>query len=281
MPSLADLKSSAPIKAIIAAQSGLGKTGSLYSLAKAGFKLKIFDCDRGSQILASLLKDDKIAMSNVEVNVFTDKLRGSNTGFVKPDDKEKLAWVRLSDALNKWPDHPEESVQTWGPDTVAVFDSVTLMGRMSLLHAMKLSGNSGKKPAWTDYGDAQAALQSLFALLYSDYVNCHVLYLTHVAKAHDKEGNFIGAYPSSIGQALNEVIPRYVNNILTMRSSGMGANAKRYLCTQPTSNQIITKTEELSVAKEYLAAEGTKPAPALAQFFADCGWPGPFQEISS
>lgn len=275
MPSLSDLKSKSPIKAIIAAQSGLGKTGLLWSLAKAGFNLKIYDCDRGSQILASLLKDDKAALSRVEVNVFTDKLRGTNTGFAKPDDKEKLAWVRLSDALNKWPDNPEESPQTWGVDTVAVFDSITLMGRMALYHAIKLSGNSGKKPTWTDYGDAQAALQALFALLYSDYVGCHVLYLTHVAKAHDKDGNFIGAYPSSIGQALNEVIPRYVNNILTMKMVGMGANAKRYLCTQPTANQIVTKTEELSVAKEYLAAEGTTPKPALAEFFADCGWESP------
>lgn len=275
MPSLSSLKSSAPIKAIIAAQSGLGKTGLLWSLAKVGFKLKIYDCDRGSQLLASLLKDDPAALARVEVNVFTDKLRGSNTGFAKPDDKEKLAWVRLSDALNKWPDDPETGPHTWGTDTVMVIDSLTIMGRHALQYAQKMNQRSGKKPEWTDYGDAQAAIQALFALLYSDYVNCHVLYLTHVAKTHDKEGNFVGAYPSSIGQALNEVIPRYVNNILTMRMSGMGSGAKRYLCTQPTANQIVTKTEELSVAKEYLAAEGTTPKPALAEFFADCGWEGP------
>ncbi len=275
MPSLADLKSTSPIKAIIAAQSGLGKTGLLWSLAKAGFKLRIYDCDRGSQILASLLKSDPEAMARVQVNVFTDKMRGTNTGFAKPDEKEKLAWVRLSDALNKWPDNPDESPQTWSTDTVAVFDSVTIMGKLALTYAQKMNQRSGKKPEWTDYGDAQAALQSLFALLYSDYVNCHVLYLTHVSKEHDKDGNFIGAYPSSVGKALNEVIPRYVNNILTMKMVGMGAGAKRYLCTQPTSNQIITKTEELNVAKEYLASSGTEPHPALAQFFADCGWEGP------
>lgn len=275
MPSLADIKSISPIKAIIAAESGTGKTGLLWSLATAGFKLKIYDCDRGSQILASLLKSDPKALARVEVNLFTDKLKGGTTGFAKSDDKEKSAWARFLDALNKWPDDPNSGPQTWGTDTVMVVDSLTLLGQHALRHAMKLNSRAGKKPEWTDYGDAQAQLQSMFAMLYSDYVNCHILYLTHVSKETDKDGNFMGAFPSSIGKALNGVIPRYVNNTLTMKIVGMGAGSKRYLCTQPTSNQIITKTEVLDVAKEYLASEGSTPKPALHQFFTDCGWEKP------
>lgn len=269
------MNAAAPIKAIIAAQSGLGKTGLLWSLAAAGFKLKIYDCDRGSQLLASLLKDNPKAMANVEVNIFTDKLRGGKTGFAQIDSKEATAWSRFLGALNQWPDNPETGPQTWGSDTVMVVDSLTLLGQHALAHAQKLGGTAGKKPEWTNYGDAQAQLQSMFGMLYSDYVQCHVLYLTHVKKETDADGNFLGAYPSSVGKALNEVIPRYVNNILTMKMSGMGASAKRYLCTQPTSNQIVTKTEELNCRKEYLAAEGTTPKPALAEFFADLGWEGP------
>ena len=275
MPSLDDIKTKSPVKAIIAASSGLGKTGLLWSLAKAGFNLKIYDCDRGSQILASLLKDDPIARKRVEVSVFTDKLRGTSTGYAKADDKEKLAWIRFLEALNKWPDDPATGPQTWGPDTVMVVDSLTILGRHALLYSQKMNGTQGKKPEWTDYGNAQAQLQSMFGMLYSDYVNCHVLYLTHVSTVHDSDGNFIGAFPSSIGKALNEVLPRYVNNILTMKLVGMGANAKRYLSTVSTSNQIITRTEDLTVAKEYLAADGTTPKPALAEFFRDLGWETP------
>lgn len=275
MPSLDDIKTKSPVKAIIAASSGLGKTGLLWSLAKAGFNLKIYDCDRGSQILASLLKDDPAARKRVEVSVFTDKLRGTSTGYAKADDKEKLAWIRFLEALNKWPDDPATGPQTWGPDTVMVVDSLTILGRHALLYSQKMNGTQGKKPEWTDYGNAQAQLQSMFGMLYSDYVNCHVLYLTHVSTVHDSDGNFIGAFPSSIGKALNEVLPRYVNNILTMKLVGMGANAKRYLSTVSTSNQIITRTEDLTVAKEYLAADGTTPKPALAEFFRDLGWETP------
>lgn len=276
MPKIADIKAEAPIKAIISASSGMGKTGLLWSLAAAGFNLKIYDCDRGSQLLASILKTHcPSALDRVEVNVFTDKLKGTSTGYAKPDAADKYAWPRFLDALNKWPDNPETGPQTWGPDTVMVVDSLTLLGRHALLFSQKINNTLGKKPEWTDYGNAQAQLQSMFGMLYSDHVRCHVLYLTHVTTVHDEDGNFVGAYPSSVGKALNEVIPRYVNNIFTMKMAGMGAGAKRILSTVPVSNQVATKSEVLTVDKEYVAAIGNEPKPALAQLFADLGWEGP------
>lgn len=275
MPSLSDHHE--PIKAIIAASSGLGKTGSLWSLAAAGFKIKLYDCDRGAPIIGSALRaaGRADAISNVEVNTFTEKMKSTSSGFSQPDGKEKRAWVRFLDALNKWPDDPDSSPQTWGPDTVMVVDSLTLLGRHALAHAQVMNNTAGKKAAWTDYGDAQAQLQSMMGLLYSDYVNCHVLYLTHVSVERDSDGNFLGAFPSSVGKALNEAIPRYVNNTLSIRRVGIGASAKLMLSTVPTENRINTKTEELAVKKEYELAVGTTPKPGLAEFFADLGWPGP------
>jgi len=266
-----------PIKAIIAASSGLGKTGSIWSLAAAGFKIKIYDCDRGAPIIRSALKaaGREDAIANVEINTFTEKMISTSTGFSKPDGKEKKAWVRFLDALNKWPDNPEEGPQTWGTDTVMVVDSLTLLGRHALAHAQVINNTAGKKAAWTDYGDAQAQLQSMMGMLYSDYVGCHVLYLTHVSVERDNDGNFLGAFPSSVGKALNEVMPRYVNNTLSIRRVGIGASSKLMLSTVPTENRINTKTEELAVKKEYELAAGAIPKPGLAEFFADLGWPGP------
>lgn len=263
-----------PVKAIIAAESGTGKTGALWSLAAAGFKLRIYDADRGTNILASALKDNPAALDRVEVQTFADELiKDSISGYVKPKGGKGKAWPGLMDALNKWPDDPEgKGAGDWGPDTVVVIDSLTLFSKAALRFAMGIEG-FGKgtpwKPALHHYGTAMPQIEGLFALLYD--VDCHVLWLTHVKNESDDEGNFTGAYPSSIGQALNAVIPRYVNNILTIKVQGQ----KRILSTKPTTNRIITKTAELTVKDEYLLAEGRTSHKGLAEFFADCGWSAP------
>lgn len=278
MPSLISMSSAAPIKAIIAADSGAGKTGALWSLAAAGFKLKIFDADKGTPILASILKDKPEALANIEVNSFTNFMeRDPITGYMKPKGAPK-AWPNLMDALNKWPDDPEKKgITSWGWDTVAVFDSLTMFGRHALIYAQHLEGKSRWKPELQHYGTAMAQIEALFATLYGDDVKCHVLFLTHVKVERDEEERFLGAYPSSLGKALNGVIPRYVNDILTVKISGSGPTAKRFLSTKPTANQMATKTRELSVRDEYLLAEGRTPKPGLAEYFADCGWDGPGQ----
>lgn len=273
MPGLDTIRK--PIKAILAASSGYGKTGSLWSLAAAGFKLRIYDGDRGVQILGSILKKHcPEALANVQVNTFTNKLKGNIKGFAQPSGSPD-AWPRFANALNKWPDNPEEGANTWGPDTIIVIDSLTMFGRHALLWAQHAVNSAGKKPEWTDYGNAQAQVESIFSMLYADEVRCHVLFLTHVKDVRDKEGNFLGAFPSSVGSALNDVIPRYVNNILSIKLEGMGGTTRRRLSTVPTSNQIATKTEELNVQREYTLTQGTEPKPGLAEFFADCGWPSP------
>lgn len=283
MPSLADLSTAAPVKAIIAAESGMGKSGALWSLADAGFKLRIFDADKGTPIIASALREAGRAdilkdPDAIQVNSFTNQLEIDKiTGFMKPKGSPK-AWPNMMDALNKWPDDPEKKgITSWGWDTVAVFDSLTLMGRHALIYAQHLEGKNRWKPELQHYGTAMAQLEALFSTLYSDEVKCHVLFLTHVKTERDGDDNFLGAFPMSLGKALNGVIPRYVNDILTIKINGSGPSAKRFLSTKPTENRMATKTRELSVKDEYLLATGRKPERGLAEYFADCGWEGPKQ----
>ena len=259
-----------PLKAIIAAGSGYGKTGALWSLAAAGFNLKIFDSDRGTNILRSALRDNPAALSRVQVESFTNRLRGNKAGFLvgkgSPD-----AWPRALGALDKFPQGG--SIYDWGPDTVVVIDSLSMFGRQALLYAMHVDSKSGRQPEIQHYGYAMSQLEGMMALLYGDDVQCHVLILTHVSIERTKEGEFIGAFPMSLGKANNDVIPRYVNNVLTIKLSGLGPKAKRYLSTRPTSNQMATKIEELASKEEYLLTDGVIPKPGLAEFFHDCGWP--------
>lgn len=282
MPALANAPPD-PIKAIIAAESGTGKTGSLWSLADAGFKLKIFDADRGAPILASILKDNPKALANVEVCSFTDKYtRDTASGFMKPAGTPK-AWSGMIDALNKWPDDPKTGICDWGWDTVAVFDSLTMFSRRALTYAQFLEGKGRWKPELQHYGVAMAQIEALFGQLYGDHVKCHVLWLTHVKQEYKTtdlgdgktQEEWVGAFPSTIGKALNAVIPRYVNDILTVKVTGEGPNSKRYISTKPVQNRLMTKTHNINVKDQYLFADGRTPKPGLAEFFADCGWSAP------
>lgn len=270
MPALSDIKS--PIKALILGSSGSGKTGSLWSLAAAGFKIRIFDLDRGTGVLNSALAEHPDALDNIEVCTFTNSLKGNPQGFVIPSGTPK-AWPNFLGALNKWPDHPEEGIQSWNTDTVAVIDSGTLLGRHALLYAQHLEGKTGRQPEIQHYGTAMSQLEGVLATLYSDHVNCHVLVMTHITNVIDNLGIAVGM-PSFLGEKLSPIAPRYFNTMLVVHATG-GARAKRHLSTRPTS-MVQTKVEAFNKVKEsYLLADGAEPKPGLAEFFADCGWPGP------
>ena len=265
MPKLTEISS--PIKGLILGDSGVGKTGSLWSLAEAGFKLKIYDADRGSGILTAVLKDKPAALKNIEVNFFTNKLKagtGVSAGYSIPNGPP-TAWPDLLSALNKWPDGG--NVYEWGPDTVVVIDSLTIIVRHALLWAQYTEKKTGKQPEIQHYGTAMAQIEGMLATLYDDEVRCHVLILTHVAYAQSEMGVMMG-FPAALGEKLGPIVPRYFNNMLVIKSSG----GKRVLSTRPVP-LIQTKVEAFnSVKDEYLLADGKISHPGMAQFFRDSGW---------
>lgn len=272
MGKLNDINAESSLKIMLAASSGAGKTGALWSLAAAGFNLKIFDADNGTPILSSVLEDNPKARDRIEVNQFINKTRHNGKGFPVPIGAPK-AWPDALAAINKWPDGG--GIYDWGSDTIVVFDSLTMFGRAALLNAQHIENKTGAKPEIQHYGTAMAQIEGLISTLYSDEVKCHILMMTHIYNERDKQGEFLGAFPASLGKGLNEVIPRYFNNILTIRQSGAGPKAKRYLSTKTTSNMVATKVENLKLKDEYLLAEGIVPKPGMAEFFADCGWEAP------
>lgn len=265
MPALSSIRT--PIKALILGDSGVGKTGSLWSLAAAGFKLKIFDADRGTGTLAAALENDPKALANIEVNFFTNKLKGNAQGYPIPLGAPK-AWPDFLAAFNKWPDGG--SIYDWGEDTIVVIDSATILGRHALLHAQHLENKTGKQPEIQHYGTAMAQFEGLMALLYSDDVKCHVLVLTHISYQETELGATFGM-PGALGAKLGPIIPRYFNTMVVVKSSGK----KRVLSTKPTS-MVATKVEQFnSVKAEYLLVDDGVGKPGLAEFFADCGWENP------
>lgn len=263
MPALSTLKT--PVKALILGDSGMGKTGALWSLAAAGFKLKLYDVDNNAGVLSSALKDHPEALNNIEVLPLRDKLKMNARGF--PDGKPQ-AWTNLLKALDNWPDGgtPEE----WGPDTVLVLDTLTSVGRAALYMAQHLESKFGKLPEIQHYHTAGIQINGMLGNLVSDFFKCHVLVLTHVRYVESDMGISMGL-PKAIGEKLSEDIPVYFNTMLALKRTGK----KTVLTTRPTQ-LVQTKVENFaSVKDEYTLIEEGKGRPGLAEFFADCGWEGP------
>lgn len=269
MPKLSKIET--PIKALFLGDSGVGKTGSLWSLAAAGFKIKLYDADMGFGVLNSACKSAGCpeAVDNIEVNSFTNKLKSNALGFAVPIGKPE-AWPKFLGALNAWPDSPQEGALTWGQETVMVIDSLTKLGRLALLNAQHNEAKSGKQPEIQHYGTAMAQLEALMGMLYSDHVRCHVIIMTHIAYEKSDIGAMMGL-PMSLGEKLAPVIPTYFNTMIVGKSSGK----RRILSTKPAS-MVQTKVEAFGEVKdEYDLADGSTPKPGLYQFFKDHGFEAP------
>lgn len=247
------------------ADSGMGKTGMLWSLAAAGFKLKIYDADNNVGVLAKALADHPQALANVEVNPFVDHFKMGANGFATGTPK---AWTNFLKALDKWPDGG--GANEWGPDTVIVIDTLTSLGKAALHQAQAIEAKFGRLPEIQHYHTAGIQLEGLLGNLRSDHIECHVLVLTHVKYIKNDLGAMFGL-PMSVGEALSEKVPMYFNTMVTLATKGK----KTVLSTRPTA-MVRTKVEAFNAVKdEYVLIDEGKGKPGLAELFADCGWPGP------
>lgn len=255
-----------PIKALILGDSGTGKTGSLWSLAAAGFKLKICDFDANHGILTTALGNNQEAIDNVSVEVFRDRLKTNIAGFL---DGNPVAWSDFLKAMNKWPDGG--SLAEWGTDTVLVIDTLTSVGKAALHKAQKLESKFGRLPEIQHYHTAMVQIEGLLNNLASDQTQCHVLILTHIDYQKSELGAMFGL-PMAIGEKLCPKVPIYFNTMLAIERAQI--TGKTSLSTKPTA-MVQTKVEAFNRVREsYGLVDGKKSLPGLAEFFADVGFPG-------
>lgn len=260
-----------PIKALILADSGLGKTGSLWSLVRAGFKLRIYDADANSGVLAAALRAGGVTPEpgQVEAVPFKDNLKINAQGFASGKPK---AWVDFLKALGSWPDNPKEGLDDWGTDTVVVIDTLTSLGRAALQHAMSIDSKFGKVPEIQHYHAAGFQIKDTLSNIISPDTGCHVLVMTHINYRENQLGAMFGL-PKAVGDKLSEDIPIFFNTMLALRRAG---TKKVTLSTKPTA-MVQTKMENFDRCKdEYLLIDDKGVGqPGLAEFFADCGWAEP------
>ena len=101
MPSLARHQSNSLTKLLLVGDAKSGKTGSLVSLVKAGYKLRILDFDNLLDVLKyMIIKECPEKLDNVEFRTLRDKRKTTAVGPVL--DGAPKAFIEAGKMLDRW-----------------------------------------------------------------------------------------------------------------------------------------------------------------------------------
>ena len=181
MPSMTEHPSSTLVKAICAADSGSGKSGSLASLVDAGFNVRVLDFDNGLSVLRGFVKK-KENLANVHyVDQLTDELKlvGGRIGITKAPAFQR-AMAALDEGGEKYWGAAIPPLNKWTPRDWLVVDSYSMAGRACLQMVMHANAKDLGHPEIQHYGTAMENLEKWVAMLTSSEVNCNVLLNTHI-----------------------------------------------------------------------------------------------------
>jgi hypothetical protein len=230
MASLSEREGDPFIKFFYVGDSSSGKTGSLVSLVKAGYKLRILDMDSGVGILASYVrKECPDLIGNVDVVSFRDKYGLKPTGDIGVVGGAK-AFANAAKTLDKWDDGSEP--KTWGTGTFLVIDTLTTLGKSALAWAEAMSPTAKDPRQW--YFTAQSAIEGMVAMLMGPDVKTNVIIITHITARELQDGTQKGFPSSGAGSALGPTLAKYCNTMVLAETSGFGDNVKRKIKTTPT-----------------------------------------------
>jgi len=276
MPSLDEHQSDSATKVLLIGDSGMGKTGAMVSLVKAGYKLRIADMDNGLDILKNLLRQEpnaKELLQRVNFQTLTDPMRAMPAGGFIP--AKATAWVGLSKILQEWPEGLGK-ITDWKEDEIFVLDTLNFAGKACVRFILSLNARLGTQPTWNDYYAAQQMLENMCAMLYSDQIRCNILVLSHVreiAKKEDHispegkvtkveiEGTRRGYAETGAGTALSPNMGRYFNGVLMMDQIGTGQSARKIIRTMSHENIGLKNPNPGVVLPQYPIATG------LADYF--------------
>jgi len=269
---------------ILIGDSGTGKTGSLVSLVKAGYKVRILDLDNGLDILYNLVREQcPEFIENVHYVTVTDKFKNI-AGKAVPVNSD--SWPRAVKLLDNWSnygevrkvtgpdgkttnqqittDHPEHfnfgRPQDWGPDCILVIDSFTFLCNAAMRYILKMN-NRPAGPTWeSDWNEAQQLVENLLGMLYDESMRTNIVVCAHIAVRTEKDGS-VTAYPTALGKALGPKVGRYFNAMLEVRRHGAGNTVRRTINTVPAGLLELKNPNPLRVKSSYPIDVG------LAEYF--------------
>jgi hypothetical protein len=257
-----------PAKILLIGKSGAGKTGSLAALVAAGYKLRILNTDKNTNILHSLLFDYRypyrkfceakgIDLATAVHTIDVDqpmKLASVHRKIGDRETSERMlgpvdgtSWYKCIDALEKWP--PFGHVETWDNSIVLVVDAFSKLARMAYYNIQSLNGRLGARDEGREYqrdvGGAQAILVRLLEWLACSKIRCNVLLISHITWVDESRGfsqspqqmqmqdqvSDPDGLPMAIGRALSPMVGSFFGDVFVMRQSGSGQITQREIST--------------------------------------------------
>ena len=165
-------------KFLISGNPGTGKTGSLVSLIKLGYRLRIMDFDNGLDVLAhNLSANEKTLVDN---HFFRGLFSADGLGVTKGNTKELIR--ALKSLMNKWPDGSNPS--QWGPNDVLVIDTLTNFGRQAFTRQKQLLELQKKNDKIVDLRrvaySAQVLVRDFISHITDEEFQTNVVVFTHL-----------------------------------------------------------------------------------------------------
>lgn len=259
------------MKLLLLGDSKSGKTGSLTSLVKAGYKLRILDFDN---LLDSLryfvLKECPEMIENVEFRTLRDQRKMSDIGPVLAGAPS--AFVSGMKMLDRWKygDIDLGVPASWGSDCILAIDSLSRLCDAAYDFRFALaSGDGNKFDGRAVYGDAQDAVENVLAMLTSPRFETNVIVIAHGTYMDLPDGTK-KIFPQGVGQKLSPKIPQYFPSYIRYRNQGGNRTI------QTVGDAMI----DLANPRPFAAQASYPLATGLADFFAVLREP-PNQEKSN
>jgi len=223
MASLADHQSNDFVKLLLLGDAKSGKTGSLVSLVKAGYNLRILDFDNLLDVLKFFIlqENDPALLDKVDFRSLRDKRKASPVGsIISGSPKAFVDGMKMLDNW-KYDDIDLGSPADWGPDSILVLDSLSRFcdAAYDWADAMTPAGKSGDKDTRAIYGMAQDAVENTLALMTSPNFKTNVIVIAH-GQYMELEGQTPKIFPQGVGQKLSPKIPQYFPNYIRYRNQG-------------------------------------------------------------
>lgn len=259
MPSLAKHQSNEFTKVLLLGDAKSGKTGSLVSLVKAGYKLRILDMDNLLEFFKNQVLEqcpDKIG--NVEFRTLRDKYKMGPAGPII--DGQPKAFIEAIKMLDNWK-YTEDGVETnlgkpkeWGSDCILVLDSLSRFCDSAFDWREPLTpkgAKTGEADARATYGDAQDAVESTLAMLTSASFTTNLIVICHGTYMDLPDGTK-KIFPQGVGQKLSPKIPQYFPTYIRYKNLG----GKRTIQTISDPMIDLANPNPAVIEKSYPIEEG-------------------------
>lgn len=179
-----ELLQTASARVLIVGRPGSGKTGSLVSLANAGFKLRVLAYDKVGNMAPLLRYTTPEARKNMDIVLLDDKpgVRNKNVEHVAP-----TAFIRGFELMDAWKykNRKGEVIdlgrsKDWGPDTVVVLDSITAQGEAAKRRAGAILNRTHLNFTDKGWGIAMAEQEAFVSRLLNSDNQFHVVVMAHL-----------------------------------------------------------------------------------------------------